>query len=174
MFLSKKSLRKILLITISYFLLGIIGLAIATLLHILGGDATFFFVFFGIIFALGFLFLWVGLYSEGKGKMIALGTKLVRNELKPAEFIKQYEILKNSNDLVIKKPSTEILLLVMAAHNALDNDEAALAVTDEMIAIAKGKKKSRAMLLKHRFCFQSTKKRKPSHCFKRRKKKSLI
>lgn len=173
MFLSKKSLRKILIITGSYFLIAAIGLAIATLLHVLGGDATFFFVFFGIIFALGFLFLRVGFYSEGTGKIITTGTKLVRNDLKPAEFIKQYEILKNSNDLVIKKPSTEILLLVMAAHNALDNDEATLATADEMIAITKGKKKSRAMLLKASILFSIDKKEEAESLFQAAQKEKL-
>ncbi len=158
MFLSKKSFRKILIITISYFLIAAIGIVIATLLHNLGGNATFFFVFFGIIFALGFLFLWVGLYSEGTGKMITMGTKLVRTELKPAEFIRQYEILKNSNDLVIKKPSFDVLSLVLLAHDSLDNQEAALATADEMIAIAKNKKKSRAMLLKISLLFSNGKK----------------
>ena len=47
-----------------------------------------------IVYLLCILMIFWGRYAEGKGKLINLGNKLVRNELKPAEFILHYESLK--------------------------------------------------------------------------------
>ena len=95
-----------------------------------------------IVYLLCILMIFWGRYAEGKGKLINLGNKLVRNELKPAEFILHYESLKNSNDLVIKKSSVEVLQLVAIAYDSLDDKENVLVTVDEMIDIADDKKKA--------------------------------
>ena len=45
------------------------------------------------------LMIFLGRYAEGEGALINLANKLIRKELKPAEFIKHYEGLKNADDL---------------------------------------------------------------------------
>ena len=94
-----------------------------------------------------------GRYAEGKGNLVNLGNKLVRNELKPAEFIKHYEFLRNSNDLIICKPDIEILQLIAIAYDSLDDRENVLATVDEMIDIANDKKKAFVNLIKCSFLF---------------------
>ena len=84
----------------------------------------------------------LGRYAEGKGKLINSGIQLVRKELKPAEFIRQYETLKNTKQLVINKPGIEVLQLVALAYDLLDDKEAALTTVDEMIDAAGDKKKT--------------------------------
>ncbi len=102
MFLTKKSFRKILIIAICYFVLGSICLAFAIFFTNMEIDSTFLFTLGVIVYVLNVLIVFCGWYAEGKGKLINLGNKLVRNELKPAEFIKHYEALKNTDTDEIK------------------------------------------------------------------------
>ena len=88
-----------------------------------------------------------GRYAEGKGMLINLGNKLVRNELKPNEFIMEYQRLKDSSELVVNKPGVEILQLVALSYDCLGDKENCLFTVDEMIAVA-GKKKMLAKLIK--------------------------
>ncbi len=148
MFLTKKSLRKILIMAGAYFILGSFCITLGTMFANLGVGDGFLLILGVISLALGVLFAFWGRYAEGKGKLINLGNRLVRKELKPAEFIKEYEILKNSKDLVINKPSFEVLQLVVLAYNCLEEQESCLSVADEMIAVADEKKKTMAKLFK--------------------------
>ncbi len=102
MFLTKKSFRKILIMAICYFVLGTACLTFAILFTNMGIDGAFLFALAVIVYVLNVIMIFCGRYVEGKGKLINLGNKLVRNELKPAEFIKHYELLKNTDDLIIK------------------------------------------------------------------------
>lgn len=153
MFLTKKSILKIVIMAVCYFLIG--SLSIATWFVFVGmGIYENFLLILGIItYLLGALMILLGRFAEGKGKLINLGTKLVRNELKPAEFIKHYESVKNSGDLVLNKPSIEVLQLVIAAYDSLNDKENALATADEMINAAKDKKKNYAKLIKTSLLF---------------------
>lgn len=153
MFLTKKSIRKICIMAILYFALGSICVALAFLFGNMGVSAEFLFYLGIITFLLGGPVALCGWYAEGKGKLINLGNKLIRNELKPAEFIRQYESVKNANDLVVKKPSVEVLQLVAAAYDALDDEENILAMADELIAIAPDKKKVFYKLFKTAFLY---------------------
>lgn len=153
MFLTKKGLFKILIIAICYFIVGSSCITAALIFLNLGIKDDFLFRLGAIACAFGILSIFWGRYAEGKGKLVNLGNRLVRNELKPAEFIKEYEILKNSKDLVINKPGFEILQLVAIAYDYLDDREHCLATVEEMIAVASEKKKTYAKLIKTSFLF---------------------
>lgn len=148
MFLTKKGLRKILIMAICYFVVGSTCIIIGVIFRNTSVYVRALFILGAIAYLLDIILVFCGKYAEGEGKLINSGNKLVRKELKPADFIKEYELLKNSNDLVIKKPSIECLQLVMIAYDSLDDKENCLATADEMIAVAGDKKKAYATLLK--------------------------
>ncbi len=153
MFLTKKSLKKILLMVICYFLLGSISIALWAVFNSMGVNENFLLILGIIVYLLCILFVFWGRYAEGEGMLINLGNKLVRQELKPAEFIKHYEELKNCGDLVIKKPSIDVLRVALIAYDLLNDRENALATVDEMIDVASDKKQNLAKLLKSAVLF---------------------
>lgn len=147
MILTKKSRFKILLMGICYFALGSIVIGVSIVSFFFGIENNLH--YFGIIlYVLDIFFMLWGRYAEGKGKHINIGNKLVRKELRPAEFLEYYENLINSPDLVINEPSIEILHLVSVAYILLDDNERALQIIDEMLLIANEKKKPLVKLLK--------------------------
>ena len=148
MFLTKKSILKIALLAISYFILGSAFFA----LYLLLGD-SFPRTFAIILYALCPIFVIWGRYAEGKGKLINLGNKIVRCELDPAKFIEEYQRINASVDYVVKKPGVEVLILVMLAYEFSDDKAAALLAADEMIRVAKEKQKTRARLIKSSLLF---------------------
>ena len=152
MFLTKKGFWKIVIMAVCYFAIGSFCIVAGIVLSILDADANFLFVLGAICYALCPLIVFWGRYAEGKGKLINLGNKLVRNELKPNEFIKEYQRLKNSTELIVNKPGIEILQLVALSYDCLDDKENCLSTVDEMIAVA-GKKKMFAKLIKCSFLF---------------------
>ena len=153
MILTKKSFRKILTMTICYFILSVSCIVAAIVFSGLGIDATFLFVLGIIVFVLMFFVALCGWYAEGKAKLINLGNKLVRKELKPGEFIKEYNELKNSENLITNKPSTEILSLVAMSYDLLDEKENCILTMSEMLSISSEKKLPYAQLLKASFLF---------------------
>lgn len=148
MFLTKKSFLKIIIMAIFYFVLGSIDISLWFVFKSMGISENFLLILGIIVYLLCILLIVWGCYAEGKGKLIHMGNKLVRNELKPAEFLLYYEALNQSNDLIIKKPSIEVLQLVAIAYDSLDDRENALATVDEMIDIAYDKKKTFLNLFK--------------------------
>lgn len=173
MFLTKKSFRKILIMAICYFILGCICITFAILFTNMGIDSTFLFTLGVIVYALNVLMIFCGRYAESKGKLINLGNKLVRNELQPAKFIKHYEFLNKSDDLIIKKPSIEVLQLVAVAYDSLDDRENALLIADEMIDVASKKKKAFANLLKTSLLFSYNKEGEAEELFNEMQKQKL-
>lgn len=153
MFLTKKSFIKIFVAVICYFLLGSVSITLWAIFRNMGISEKFFLIFGIILYLLCVLVAFWGRYAEGKGKLVNLGNKLVRNELKPSEFIDKYENLINSTDLIVKKPSIEVLQLVTIAYDSLDQRENALKAVDEMIMIASEKKKPFASLFKASLMF---------------------
>lgn len=148
MFLTKKGLLKSLIMAICYFALGSFCISSGLVFSWLESDSKLFFILGAFCYvACPVVALW-GFYAESKGKVIRSGNKLVRNELKPYEFIKKYQQLRNSTDTVINKPSVEVLQLVALAYDFLGDRENSLAVADEMIAVASDKKKMYAKLIK--------------------------
>ncbi len=101
MFLTKKGFIKILIMAIAYFIVGSLSITAWVIFRSIGIPAKALLVLGIIVYLLCVIMIFWGRYAEGKGILINLGNKLVRNELKPMEFIKHYEELKNSTDLVI-------------------------------------------------------------------------
>jgi len=148
MFLTKKSILKIALVGALYFLLGGVCIIFWSLFKTMGYSEKILLALGIVLYALIVPIIFCGWYAEGKGKLINLGNKLVRTELKPAQFIEHYDSLMNSNELVVKKPSIEVLQLVAVAYDVLDNKEEALRTIEEIIATTNDKKKNYARLLK--------------------------
>ena len=146
MFLSKKGFAKVLIMVICYIALGTFSIASWIFFALLGSESALLLIL-GVATYLtcALIALW-GLYAEGKGKLLNTAQKLVRVELRPAEFIKQYEALRSSTDLVINKPSFEALQMLAIAYDALDDRESCLETVKEMIAAAPAKKKVQAEL----------------------------
>lgn len=156
MFITKKSRLKILLIGIAYIIVASFCVVSSVYLASLGEENKLWCL--GVaLYILCPLIVLCGIYAEGKGKLVNLGNKLVRNDLNPREFIAHYENLKSSPDLVVNKPSLEVLLMVLAAYEALDDKERIFATLDEMLLIAKDKKKSFVKLLKASCLFDNGK-----------------
>jgi len=153
MFLTKKSFRKILIMAICYFILASIAIFLWAVFNSMGINENFLLILGIIVYLLCVLIIFWGRYAEGKGKLINLGNKLVRQELKPAEFIRHYEKLKNADDLVIKKLSVDVLRVALIAYDLLNDRENALATVDEMINVASDKKQNLAKLLKSSLLF---------------------
>ena len=153
MFLTKKGFWKIIIIALCYFVLGSFRMAAGAILATLGADVKFLFVLGTFCYIFCPIVIACGRYAEGKGKLINLGNKLVRNELKPYEFIKEYQRLRNSNELVVNKPSIKILQLVAIAYDSLDDRKNCLCAVEEIISIANEKKKMFAKLIKCSFLF---------------------
>jgi len=147
-FLTKKAFRKVWIMAICYFVLGSICFALAACFENLGVDAELLWKLGILTYVLCAPVFFIGRYSEGKGKLILLAGKLVQKELKPAAFIKEYEALRNHDCLIINKPEVEVLTVVAAAYDSLDDKENLLKTMDEMIAVAGEKKLAYATLLK--------------------------
>ena len=147
MFLTKKSVVKIALMTMLYFLLGSLSFSSGINFDSLGEPRPELFIIGAVVYALCPLIVLWGCYVEGTAKMLNRYNKLVGKQLKPAEFIKEYEDLKASPELVVCKPGYNLLGCLCAAYECLNEHERALEIVDEVISVA-GKKKSRAMLLK--------------------------
>ncbi len=173
MFLTRKSFLKILIMAICYFILGSIAISLWFVFNGMGISENFLLILGIIVYLLCVLMIFWGRYAEGKGKLINLGNKLVRNELKPAEFIMHYESLKKSNDLMIKKPSIEVLQLIAIAYDSLDDRGNALATVDEMIDVVSDKKKVFANLVKTSFLFSYDKKEEAELLFEAAQKQKL-
>ena len=157
MILTRKGFWKIVVIAICYLFTGGVCISLAMLFASIGMGAKFLFVLGVVTSVLGFFIILIGRYGEGTAKLVNSGNKLVRNELRPAEFLKGYEEIRNSNELLINKPSIEVLQLVAFAHMCLGEYEQCLSVADEMIMVTKENKKTYAKLLKVGFLFASGK-----------------
>jgi len=140
--------------SILYFLFGSIFFALAAVSAYFGIDVKAWHICLGVVLWLvAVLLIFGGRYAEGKGKWINLANTLVRNELRPAAFIREYKNLKCSANLVVCKPGVEILQCLLVAYDLLDDRENALATVDEMIVVASEKRKPYAKLLKASLLF---------------------
>ncbi len=153
MLLTKKGILKIALMVVCYVLLGTVCVILSLVFKHMGFPGEFLLIIGIVLYVLCVLMVLWGRFAEGKGILIGLGNKLVREELKPAEFLREYEKVKNADDLVINKPSVEVLQPVMIAYDILDDRENALATANEMIAGSQGAKKTLATLFKTSLLF---------------------
>ena len=141
MFITKKSRLKILIIGIAYIVVA--SLCVASSVYLVSlGEENKLWCLGVVLYILCPLIVLCGIYAEGKGKLINLGNKLLRDDLNPKEFIAHYENLKSSPELVVNKPSFEVLLLLVSCYEMLQDRENSLATLDEMLLIAKDKKKN--------------------------------
>lgn len=153
MFLTRKGWRKIIIVAIVYAALGSVCIMMGLELAKTGYEGGTLVKLGLLVYVFGVLFTLTGRYAEGKGKWINEGNKLVRRELKPAEFIKVYENLKNDPTLVVNQPDVDILAMVSMCYDLLGDREKTLATADEMIAVANEKKKAYAKLTKASYLF---------------------
>ena len=75
MFLTKKSVRKILIMAICYFILGSIAIFLWSVFNNMGINENFLLILGIIVYLLCPLIILWGRYAEGKGKLINLGNK---------------------------------------------------------------------------------------------------
>lgn len=148
MFLTKKGLWKVIILVAVYFVLGSICVALG-ILDILFRLETKGLLLVALICYLccPLIFFW-GRRREGTAKLVLLANKRIFKELKPKAFLAKYEEIRNTKDLVVCKPQLAVLQFAALAYDLLDNKEAALAVADEMIAVASKEKKTAAKLMK--------------------------
>ncbi len=150
MFLTRKAFGKILLGAICFL---VSGCAFVLLARQVPDDATTLRILGAVMYAFCPLVILCGYYSESKAKLITLGNKLVRTQLKPAEFIKAYTCLENDDTLVVKKLDVEVLHLLAFAYGLLGDTEKQRITIHQMIDVASDKKKSFANLVKVSFLF---------------------
>ena len=118
MFLTRKALKKIRLLIGTYFALGALSFVIAVIFKLFSIENKFIIILGFVCFLLGVFFGKIGRYSEGKGKLINIGNKLVNHQLRPAEFIHLYEEKRDSSENVVSKPDFDVLILVVTAYDA--------------------------------------------------------
>lgn len=146
MFLTKKALIKAVLVVLLFFVLGGICLSLSWLMGIIGAEDKLILAIGVIAFPYGIFLGLMKLYAEGN-KIFSSGMKLVRRELKPAQFLREYESLKAS-ELVVCKPSISVLQLVMVAQMLLDERDKELETVEEMLSAVGDKHKNYVKLLK--------------------------
>ncbi len=146
MLLTKAGLRKIVMIAAIYFLIGSFSLAVGLGLRNTGVNTAPLIRIGVIAYAVGILGVFWGRYAEGKGKLLARGNRLIFRELNPAEFIREYDALREAPGLVVCRPGQELLQLLAVAYGALNDHAAALAAADAQLAAATGKWVTRAKI----------------------------
>lgn len=148
MFLTKKAVVKLILLAGLQFVVGSACMVSALVFACWQAEWTELFVLGILAYLLCVSTVFLNRQNEGVNKHLLLGSRLILRELKPAEFLRQYEALRNAPNLVINRPRPEILQMVALAHHVLNDNEKALAAYDEAIAVAGGKKEATAKLLK--------------------------
>jgi tetratricopeptide (TPR) repeat protein len=148
MFLNKKALTKIWLITGAYIAVAALCFFLGILCAVLEVDYILDFVLGGLCLAASPLIYKYGCYAEGKGKLIAKGNKFILHQLRPAEFIRLYEEKRNDPGNVVSKPDFEVLQMLAIAYDATGDTVRTLETTELMVAAAPKKKLNRAKLAK--------------------------
>jgi len=148
MFLTKSALRKINVLTGTYYIIGLFSLVIFGIFCHLDVEANLL-LFIGIFcLVFGILIRPWGKYAEGKGKLLNSGNKLVMHELRPAEFIRLFEEKRDCPDNVVSKPDFEVLQLLVVTYEALGDKELEMGIIEYMCSIAPENRKALAKTLK--------------------------
>ena len=167
LFLTKKARKKSLIYLGLFIALGCAALIVAGIFSLMLIKSTELIIIGVISLVLGVVVYFSGRYTEGKGKLLINGNKLINNELRPAEFIRAYEEARDCPDNVVSKPDFDILSLVTAAYGSLDENEKALETIEQMIAAVPEKKKAHAQLLKAAVLFDMGKTEEAEELFNR-------
>jgi tetratricopeptide (TPR) repeat protein len=148
MFLTKKGLWKAIILVAIYFILGsfCVAVGILAILFQLETEGLLLYAFICYL-CCPLIFFWAR-RREGVAKFVLLANRRIFKELNPKAFLAKYEEIRNTKDLVVCKPQIAVLQFASLAYDLLDNREAALAVSDEMIAVASQEKKTAAKLMK--------------------------
>ena len=146
MLLTKKDRLKAILLGVIYFLLAVIIDFISSFFTYLSGDRVL--VVCEVILAVMCPLSIISCLWAYGNKILTRATKLVYNELRPGQFIEEYDALRNSPNLVVNKPSQSVFQLVAYAYYLMGEREKCLETYDEMIKTANAKKRPYATLLK--------------------------
>ncbi len=153
MILTKNSMVKIWVLFALFFLIGSLGIPAMLTQNepITAGNI----IYVGIAYLLGVGTFLLGRYAEGTANWVNLGNKLVMKELRPEDFLFEYETLKKRKDVVTFKPKAEILRLVALAYKTAGQDEKALETVEEMIRVSPPKKQAIALFNKVSLLFET-------------------
>lgn len=155
MFYTKKERNKNLFYTVFFFALGLFCLFLASYTSDIKVFSTIIFIVFVICCFYVFFLILFGKYADSEAKYISRWTTFIRNELRPAECIKEYESLRNTPGLLVNQPTVNVLYLLAIAYSIIDEREKCLATIEEMVAVAPTKKKMYANLIKASFLFSN-------------------
>ena len=155
MFLTKKSLTKIWLLTGAYLVLAAFCFFIAIVFAVFQIECMTYIIIGTLCLAASPLIYKFGRYAEGKGKLIAKGNKLILHQLRPAEFVRLYEEKRNDPGNVVSEPDFEVLQMLASAYDALGYADRALEAAELSLAVAPKKKVPRAKLSKCSLLFSS-------------------
>ena len=147
MFLTKKSLRRIRLLTSAYIILGIICFIISLIFSYFLVEYKLLVILGIVSLILGALFHMSGKYAEGKGKLLNSGNQLVLFELRPAEFVRLFEEKRDCPDNVIVKPDFDVLQLLVVAYEAMGDTGRTLGTLEYMLSIVPEKKRTLVKIL---------------------------
>lgn len=138
MFLTRKDIILIRLVSSSYFILAASSL-ISAYTSFKAGESFVLYIVFAVLWLFpGTLHPYTGRYNRGCAKYVNMGNKLVNKELRPADFIKAIDEKIEDRSTIVLKPHPRVLALLIAAHNLLGDNESALKYA-ERIATAKTK-----------------------------------
>lgn len=154
MLLTYKSFWKIIALCLGYFFLGSVSIALSVVTLVNTPDLTLFWLGIVLYALCPVFFFWLRA-AEGKGKPLSRAYKLMRRDLRPAAFLAEYEALKNSPNLMICRPSVDLLQAVAVAEHLLGHADRALDVVEQMIATAPKKKLNYAKMVKVSFLFDA-------------------
>ena len=148
MFLTKKARRKLMFFAVVFFLLGTYSIGLGYFSAAIGLDTGFLIVPGIAMYCVGIISTVAGYYREAKKALLLEGISLVRDKLKPAEFIDKYLTRRYYEPLVVNKPGFELLYTAVVAFDTLNDRENSLKAVDELITVAPPKKKTLALLAK--------------------------
>ena len=152
MLIDKKGYRKIILFIGLYLTTGCILVFPSLLWAMLGAEYEI--PYLGIAVLLCCPLIWiVGRYYVGVVRVLGDGARMLRIDLRPREFIEYYESLENSPELVLNKPTVNVLTLLSLAYDLVGDREGCLAVTERIISVAGEKKKGFAKLVRASYLF---------------------
>lgn len=158
MFLTKKALVKIWVKVGAYIALGVLVFCMPLAHTALRPDSVKYVIFGSIVLLLALLFYKWGRFSEGKGKLLNKGRKLIYFEMRPAEFIRLYNEARDCPSNIVSEPDFDVLTMLGAAYDALDDEEHELEILEQMSRIDFKNKEIRVKILKASVLFDKGRK----------------
>lgn len=148
MYINKKSFSKIWLLVGAYLALAILCFFVEIIFVAFEIEGSFHIIVGCFCLVAAPLFYAWGRWAEGKGKLLNKGTQLIFHQLKPAEFIRLYEQRRDDPTNVVANPDYQVLQMLVAAYDALDEQHLALVTMDQALTVAPEKHQNRALIIK--------------------------